>query len=368
MRDLIRVYLTYNFAEPERAAKVFLDEGGIFPRLTGHIGPMMGFIEQLDHMSKTPEWNALTVNVLGRQPNILSTLCHVAHVSHGETYIVAHKRIAQLVKYSELAEVRTGKPLIPDEVFAANLSMYPGEMISALPVMNKEHARKLCDRTFTPEFLNTMASTEDGLKLLIELSSIAGWANFTSQFVKANETRIRSVLDSITESNPELAQKLVQLLEELNVSTQKHAVQRTVEHDELSGRTAQCSVVNGISWDRGFVNVETDNSIDGIGARLYRKDAVSAVLAPGWRLPSVDDLMPLSDNPAMTRELQMGFSKTGFADSTGKIPKYSETACYAWCTDSGELSIYKVTSSDVDPYPDEVDPETCMAAIKPVKG
>jgi hypothetical protein len=292
----------------------------------------------------------------------------VAHVSHGETYIVAHKRIAQLVKYSELAEVRTGKPLIPDEVFAANLSMYPGEMISALPVMNKEHARKLCDRTFTPEFLNTMASTEDGLKLLIELSSIAGWANFTSQFVKANETRIRSVLDSITESNPELAQKLVQLLEELNVSTQKHAVQRTVEHDELSGRTAQCSVVNGISRDRGFVNVETDNSIDGIGARLYRKDAVSAVLAPGWRLPSVDDLMPLSDNPAMTRELQMGFSKTGFADSTGKIPKYSETACYAWCTDSGELSIYKVTSSDVDPYPDEVDPETCMAAIKPVKG
>lgn len=372
-RQLLTFGLMYLDEKPDEASRLFLDEGGVFPKLRTRYWLEGLLAVALNENRPLAGFGLKAASVsIAKEHELLSALCKLSNYANGGRDDLVILSLIELVELDKYWSGKTDSPLIPADDFARAIKDTPEVMLRLVPHLDKERAAHICDSVLTPEFLNSLASTEGGLKTLLALASQGGWDNFTAQFVMTNETRLRSLLSEVEKSDPALAAKLSELLAKLNISTQKHAVTRTVEHDSLGNRAAQCSVVNGISWDRGFVDIKTERAVKGPAAMLYGIDDVREImqkLAAGqWRLPTTDELMPLSDNPATIAELQMGFGRTGFADANGNIPRFSTGACYAWCLDEGEPSIYRVSNSDIDPFPGDVDPDTCMAAIKPVKG
>lgn len=260
--------------------------------------------------------------------------------------------------------------IISDDEFATMMQDYPVIALMVLPNLNQpEWIRKICDKYFNDKFLSGLCRTTEGIELFLQMSHWVNWEGFTTNFIRTHSSIIKKTVNEIAAEKPELASHWNELLASINVDTSKHAAQRSSVLSNTSGRTVDCSLINGLNWSRNILNVP-GKGIPGLnGSTLYdigEVEKISEVVkVDGWRLPTLEELEILGGDPAAIRANQLGFKNTGMAVTATRRSPTAATAFFGWATDEdGNYAVYTVSGNVIDTLPDIDDPSEVMAAIK----
>ena len=261
--------------------------------------------------------------------------------------------------------------IIEDYEFAVLLQDKPTLALMLMPMLSgkTEWITKICEKYFNDKYLTSLCRTKEGIVLFLQMSKWSNWKGFNSNFIRTHASLIKKTVNEVASDNPSLAEHWNELLASINVDTSKYSAQRSSVMSSASGRTVDCSLVNGVNWSRSVLNVPNKGIPGANGSTLYdiseAQKIVNVVKEDGWRLPTVDELDILSGDESTIRENQLGFKNTGIADAATRRTPVAATAFYGWATDEeGNLMVYSVSGNVIDTLPDIDDPADVMAAIK----
>ena len=238
------------------------------------------------------------------------------------------------------------------------ISDNPGKLLKHMRTMPKIMAKKLCSQYFTEETVRNMGRTREGIKLFLEIAELgemgdAQWGNFAAAFAAGNANNIKNLIKTLPADEAEqLMSKLSKYINAANntASSKFTAVSGSEVNSQL-GATVQYSMANGLRWMKGYVTTGKPAAMSENGeAGLYSMEDAAAMFGSvpnGWRLPTVDEILHLGDNPDTISEESLGFTGTGMADAEGELISGSEDFCFAWCMGKEGPVGYSVDSNNV---------------------
>ena len=356
------------------ASEVYLDSNGLLDMGTGPArSGLVGLARCLrktmftaDEMGWTDTWLKITSALLPGK----HLMKEIAETPSKYSVKVGVEMFDLADEYNTRLGADSPDQIISEDDFVELMERRPEVLIAALPEINStDWVAKICSNCLTEDFVDRMATTEDGLKLLIDISSISGWNGFSDQFIRANSIRINKLLDTLP---PEQSSKLRSMLGDRMQGTNDTYAHGGTRHSESMGGSTAYHEANGLLWMSGFIDMPSSKvRSPKTSASLLTAEQVSQVLqrvrAEGWRLPTSRELEHLGDDPEIIARKQLGFAPTGRADAEGNIVPLSDSTCYAWCVgEDGELSGYSVTSNLIDTDDFDIDP-TDMLAVKLVR-
>ena len=356
------------------ASEVYLDTNGVLdmgtvPARVGLVGLARCLRKTMftaDELSWTDTWLKITSALLPGK----HLMKEIAENPTKYSVKVGVEMFDLADEYNTRLGAESPDQIISEDDFVELMERRPEVLIAALPnIKSTDWVAKICSNCLTDDFVDRMATTEDGLKLLIDLSSISGWNGFSDQFIRANSIRINKLLDTLP---PEQSSKLRSMLGDRMQGTNDTYAHGGTRHSESMGGSTAYHEANGLLWMSGFIDMPSSNvRSPKASASLLTAEQVSQVLervrAEGWRLPTTRELEHLGDDPEVIARKQLGFTPTGRADAEGNIVPLSDSTCYAWCVgEDGELSGYSVTSNLIDTDDFDIDP-TDMLAVKLVR-
>jgi len=263
-------------------------------------------------------------------------------------------------------DVEPGKRVIEPEDLATFMETHSDAMLSQIDKIPLNIARELCQKYITPDKLQKMSSTSDGLLMLIRLGARAGWELFSRQFIRANEMNINKLIDTLP---PDEAAVLAKKVKELAGNTSQFAVSGGVAAASKGQGSIQYHVANGLNWMDGFVRLNNGKMNTSRNATLFSMDEARQYIAnglpSGWRLPTLSEIEHLGNDPEVVAKKHLGFEPTGRMDENGEL--VDTFGCYAWCTNGDELTAYSVVNNAVEPDDFMVDTATESLAIKLVQ-
>ena len=263
-------------------------------------------------------------------------------------------------------DVEPGKRVIEPEDLATFMETHSDAMLTQIDKIPPEIARELCQKYITPEKLQKMSSTSEGLLMLIRLSARAGWELFSRQFIRANEMNINKLIDTLP---PDEAAVLAKKVKTLAGNTSPFAVSGGVATASKGQGSIQYHVANGLNWMDGFVKLNNGKTNTTRNATLFSMDEASQYIAnglpAGWRLPTLSEIEHLGNDPEVVAKKHLGFEPTGRMDENGEL--VDTFGCYAWCTNGDDLTAYSVVNNAVEPDDFMVDTATESLAIKLVQ-
>ena len=263
-------------------------------------------------------------------------------------------------------DVEPGKRVIEPEDLATFMETHSDVMLSQIDKIPLDIARELCQKYITPEKLQKMSSTSEGLLMLIRLSARAGWELFSRQFIRANEMNINKLIDTLP---PDEAAVLAKKVKALAGNTSQFAVSGGVATASKGQGSIQYHVANGLNWMDGFVRLNNGKTNTSRNATLFSMVEVRQYIAnglpAGWRLPTLSEIEHLGNDPEVVAKKHLGFEPTGRMDENGDI--VDTFGCYAWCTNGDDLTAYSVVNNAVEPDDFMVDTATESLAIKLVQ-
>lgn len=278
-----------------------------------------------------------------------------------------HKTMDVLLNLSSWYDkgVEPGHRVIEPEELTEVMESYPDLMLPRISRVPPEIARELCQKYLTPEKLQKMSSTTEGLLMLIRLSAHAGWELFSRQFVRANEMNISRLINTLP---PEEARELAEKVKELSGHSDQFNATGGVASASHGQSSIQYHVANGLNWMNGFVKAGGRLN-DRKNATLFTADEAREFMASslpnGWRLPTLAEIEHLGTDPEVVARKHLGFEPTGRLDSDGDLT--DTFGCYAWCTSGDDLTAYSVVNNAVEPDDFMVDTATDALAIKLVQ-
>lgn len=263
-------------------------------------------------------------------------------------------------------DVEPGKRVIEPEDLATFMETHSDAMLSQIDKIPLNIARELCQKYITPEKLQKMSSTSEGLLMLIRLSARAGWELFSRQFIRANEMNINKLIDTLP---PDEAAVLAKKVKALAGNTSQFAVSGGVATASKGQGSIQYHVANGLNWMDGFVRLNNGKTTTSRNATLFSmaeaRQYIANGLPSGWRLPTLSEIEHLGNDPEVVAKKHLGFEPTGRMDENGEI--VDTFGCYAWCTNGDDLTAYSVVNNAVEPDDFMVDTATESLAIKLVQ-
>ena len=236
-------------------------------------------------------------------------------------------------------------PLVSDEEFEQMTRDNPKMLLLILDVLSpqrKKQAEAIC---FNPEFMDNLAGTLDGMRLLIELGKMSGLSGFSEQFILSHKNKITEALELMLEMGAD--QKEIDALRNTMFGSTRGIQQEGGKiSDDRLGRV-EYSLANGLRWMTGYVKVDSGLSGAGDSCTLFSLEgAMEYIRSLGensmWRLPTSEELRNLGTPETVTR-LGIGFSPTGKGDSDGEFDDVFDSACYAWYCDKGNYGGYSVS-------------------------
>ena len=212
-----------------------------------------------------------------------------------------------------------------------------------------------------------MSTTPEGLELLLRLAAMGGWDEFTTQFVRAHEIKINSVIKNMPSEEAERVKQM--LAPYFSKGGEFSANAGSMASAEL-GKKVEYHEANGLLWMTGYYDGATGVK-SSRNVMLYSKEDAEAIMAQlgstGWRLPTVTELNNLGQDTGAIASKQLGFSPTGKADADGSMSPNSEYVCYAWCVDADmNMCGYSVDNNVIDTDADDIE-DGDMLAIKLVR-
>jgi hypothetical protein len=263
-------------------------------------------------------------------------------------------------------DVEPGKRVIEPEDLATFMETHSDAMLTQIDKIPLDIARELCQKYITPEKLQKMSSTSEGLLMLIRLSARAGWELFSRQFIRANEMNINKLIDTLP---PDEAAVLAKKVKALAGNTSQFAVSGGVATASKGQGSIQYHVANGLNWMDGFVKLNKGKTNTSRNATLFSMDEarqyIENGLPAGWRLPTLSEIEHLGNDPEVVAKKHLGFEPTGRMDENGEL--IDTFGCYAWCTNGDDLTAYSVVNNAVEPDDFMVDTATESLAIKLVQ-
>jgi hypothetical protein len=263
-------------------------------------------------------------------------------------------------------DVEPGKRVIEPEDLATFMETHSDAMLTQIDKIPLDIARELCQKYITPEKLQKMSSTSEGLLMLIRLSARAGWELFSRQFIRANEMNINKLIDTLP---PDEAAVLAKKVKALAGNTSQFAVSGGVATASKGQGSIQYHVANGLNWMDGFVKLNKGKTNTSRNATLFSMDEarqyIENGLPAGWRLPTLSEIEHLGNDPEVFAKKHLGFEPTGRIDENGEL--VDTFGCYAWCTNGDDLTAYSVVNNAVEPDDFMVDTATESLAIKLVQ-
>ena len=263
-------------------------------------------------------------------------------------------------------DVEPGKRVIEPEDLATFMETHSDAMLTQIDKIPLDIARELCQKYITPEKLQKMSSTSEGLLMLIRLSARAGWELFSRQFIRANEMNINKLIDTLP---PDEAAVLAKKVKALAGNTSQFAVSGGVATASKGQGSIQYHVANGLNWMDGFVKLNKGKTNTSRNATLFSMDEARQYIAnglpAGWRLPTLSEIEHLGNDPEIVAKKHLGFEPTGRMDENGEV--IDTFGCYAWCTNGDDLTAYSVVNNAVEPDDFMVDTATESLAIKLVQ-
>lgn len=247
----------------------------------------------------------------------------------------------------------------------------PEKALGIIGYIDKNTATNICQKCFTPEIVKSMSATTKGLELLLRLSSISEWKLFTKQFVKANDIRISTLLDSLPPDVSAPIRKQLDQIQGGGGGVEFGSVGGIEQSAELGSRV-EYHEANGLRWMSEYVRTpgakaQSPDKRAGLYTREQAQEMAAHLGKEGWRMPTVAELEHLGNNPEIISKKQLGFSPTGRADASGKVVSGSEYTCYAWCMGEDGVQGYSVMHNMIDTDDFDIDPYTDMLAIKLVR-
>ena len=263
-------------------------------------------------------------------------------------------------------DVEPGKRVIEPEDLATFMETHSDAMLTQIDKIPLDIARELCQKYITPEKLQKMSSTSEGLLMLIRLSARAGWELFSRQFIRANEMNINKLIDTLP---PDEAAVLAKKVKALAGNTSQFAVSGGVATASKGQGSIQYHVANGLNWMDGFVKLNKGKTNTIRNATLFSMDEARQYIAnglpAGWRLPTLSEIEHLGNDPEVVAKKHLGFEPTGRMDENGEV--IDTFGCYAWCTNGDDLTAYSVVNNAVEPDDFMVDTASESLAIKLVQ-
>lgn len=263
-------------------------------------------------------------------------------------------------------DVEPGKRVIEPEDLATFMETHSDAMLTQIDKIPLDIARELCQKYITPEKLQKMSSTSEGLLMLIRLSARAGWELFSRQFIRANEMNINKLIDTLP---PDEAAVLAKKVKALAGNTSQFAVSGGVATASKGQGSIQYHVANGLNWMDGFVKLSKGKTNTSRNATLFNMDEARQYIAnglpAGWRLPTLSEIEHLGNDPEVVAKKHLGFEPTGRMDENYEL--IDTFGCYAWCTNGDDLTAYSVVNNAVEPDDFMVDTATESLAIKLVQ-
>jgi len=263
-------------------------------------------------------------------------------------------------------DVEPGHRVIEPEDLANFMEYHADQMLSRIDRIPVDVAKELCQKYLTPEKLQKMSSTSEGLLMLIRLSVRAGWELFSRQFIRANEMNINKLIDTLP---PDEAAVLAKKVKALAGNTSQFAVSGGVATASKGQGSIQYHVANGLNWMDGFVKLNKGKTNTSRNATLFSMDEARQYIAnglpAGWRLPTLSEIEHLGNDPEVVAKKHLGFEPTGRMDENYEL--IDTFGCYAWCTNGDDLTAYSVVNNAVEPDDFMVDTATESLAIKLVQ-
>lgn len=243
----------------------------------------------------------------------------------------------------------------------------PTVLLSCINMLPDNIAHEVCKKCFTPETVQNMSTTPEGLELLLRLAAMGGWDEFTTQFVRAHEIKINSVIENMPSEEAERVKQM--LAPYFSKGGEFSANAGSMASAEL-GKKVEYHEANGLLWMTGYYDGATGVK-SSRNVMLYSKEDAEAIMAQlgstGWRLPTVTELNNLGQDTGAIASKQLGFSPTGKADADGSMSPNSEYVCYAWCVDADmNMCGYSVDNNVIDTDADDIE-DGDMLAIKLVR-
>lgn len=243
----------------------------------------------------------------------------------------------------------------------------PMVLLSCINMLPGNIAHEVCKKCFTPETVRDMSTTPEGLELLLRLAAMGGWDEFTTQFVRAHEIKINSVIENLPSGEAERVKQM--LAPYFSRGGEFSANAGSMASAEL-GKKVEYHEANGLLWMTGYYDGATGVK-SSRNVMLYSMEDAEAIMAQlgstGWRLPTATELNNLGQDTGAIASKQLGFSPTGKADVDGSMSPNSEYVCYAWCVDDdGDLCGYSVDNNVIDTDADDIE-DGDMLAIKLVR-
>lgn len=276
------------------------------------------------------------------------------------------------------AEGDTSKNIVEISDLDEIIMNSPGKLLKYVRSLPQTLASKLCTQYFTAETVRNMSRTKDGLKLFLDIADLgqmgdAEWDNFAAAFAAGNANNIKNLIKSLpADEGGRLMSKLSKYLNAANNSTSSKftAVSGSEVNSQL-GSTIQYSMANGLRWMKGYVTQGKPSAMSEDGkAGLYSAEGAASTfgnVVDGWRLPTVDEILHLGDNPDTISEEALGFTGTGMADADGELISGSEDFCFAWCMGPDGPVGYSVDSNNVIEVNDSNIEPGYLLAIKLVR-
>ena len=250
------------------------------------------------------------------------------------------------------------------------ISEKPATMLAYIKLMPEGTARRICDYCTQAGLISRMATTTGGLELLLSLAEQCDaddndWKNFAKAFTVGNSNNIKNLLKTLPSAHAEkLMSKLGPIMKE-NPAEQFAAVGGAETSSGL-GETVQFSMANGLRWMKGYAKTGNPQSMSpDHSAGLYSAEEAARLFATGidgWRMPTMQEIVHLGDNPDTITEEALGFGPTGMAEPDGSLIEGSEDFCFAWCMGPDGPVGYSVDSNNViDPADGNVQPDYLLA-------
>lgn len=230
----------------------------------------------------------------------------------------------------------------------------------------KEMAKKIC---FTPEFMDSLANSLDGMRLLLELGKVSGMEGFSQEFIITHRNKIADAIDLMEQMGTD-EREIAEIRSKMLGSNRNLQQEGGKINDSLLGRV-EFSIANGLRWMTGFVQLNNDNEglvqNDDGNCTLFSRERAENLIEllsknSSWRLPTSAELENLGSADTIAK-LGIGFSETGKADESGNLDAFYSSGCYAWYSDNGTLGGYSVTYDMIDIDDSDIE-EGDMLAIK----
>lgn len=317
----------YDAGYTELATKLYLEPGGILDGDTLDFQIGLVLMLSIAYEEKLADVWAKFVSVLVTGKNILGNCIEAYHD------IALNRIVPRLFNVDKYYRKVTGNQddvgeVVSDAELAALFAARPSIALFNIVALsgNGRNINALCEKYFTPEYVESLATTEDGVMLLLELSDISGWSKFASSFIEGHRVLINNLLEKMPRDKAESIRKKL-------FANRDVIARHTGKVSEGALGNISYSAANGLWWMKGYASAN-DVTKSSAGVTVFNmtqaQQYIDSIRESGWRLPTMSELKNLG-TPENIQRLGIGFSPTG---KQGKMAPLYRTKCCGWYGDA----------------------------------